>query len=439
MPPTDVKPLSTESPRARPSAATRSEGFTAPVLLLTGICAVVYFLDGVIHSILGPLAPEMARSLQLSNTQLGPIFSANLVGQCIGLVVLPLLSGRAGQRAVVLVCLAGFGLAQAGTALADGPIGLFVWRLVTGIFLGGCLPSCLALVTAAAPPKRRGLAIMMLFTGYGLGATVAGLVATAFAELGGWRMSMVAVGGVCIVAAIFAWVWLREIPSPERAGARSGDAATERPNALLILSPRYLAGTLMLWLLFISMLTISYCLNSWLPTLLVEVGRSERFAAMSVSVFSLGGIISALGVGVLIDRLGAMRTLVSFLTVSTVMLFVIGQVLASASAELLMALLVVCGFFILGAYGGVNVVLASFYPDYLRAVGIGWTKSVGRIGTLVAPILIGAGLSAGIAETTIMSLFALPAALSVLSLVAIAVFSRSQNSIRSRATTTGPE
>jgi MFS family permease len=397
---------------------------SAPVLLLTGICALVYFLDGLIHSVLGPLAPEMARALQLTNTQLGPIFSANLVGQCIGLVVFPLLAGRAGQRTVVLTCLAGFGLAQAATALANGPVSLVVWRLITGVFLGGCLPSCLALVAAAAPPTRRGLAIMILFTGYGLGATVAGLVATGFSGLGGWRMAMVAVGAACLVTAVFAWMWLREIPSGDAdAAPRPGEPAG-KTNALLILSPRYLAGTLMLWLLFISMLTISYCLNSWLPTLLVEVGRSERFAAMSVSVFSLGGIIAALGVGMLIDRLGAMRTLVSFLTISTVLLFVIGEVLASASAEVLMGLLVVCGFFILGAYGGINVVLASFYPDSLRAVGIGWTKSVGRIGTLVAPVLIGAGLTAGMAETTIMSLFAVPAALSVVSLIAISMFGR---------------
>jgi MFS transporter, AAHS family, 4-hydroxybenzoate transporter len=401
-----------------------SEGFTAPVLVLTGLCALVYFLDGLIHSVLGPLAPEMARSLQLTSAQLGPIFSANLVGQCVGLIVFPLLSGRAGQRAVVLICLTGFGIAQAATALADGAVALFVWRLITGVFLGGCLPSCLALVTAAAPPRRRGLAIMMLFTGYGLGATVAGLVATAFTRIGGWRMAMVAVGAICIVAAIVSWVWLEE------ASARDGNApaqpavAAGRPNALLILSPRYLVGTLMLWVLFVSMLTISYCLNSWLPILLVEVGRSERFAALSVSVFSLGGIIAALGVGVLIDRFGAMRTLISFLTISTVMLFVIGQVLASASTQVLMGLLVVCGFFILGAYGGINVVLASFYPDSLRAVGIGWTKSVGRVGTLMAPVLIGTGLSAGMAETTIMSLFALPAALSVLSLVVIAMRAR---------------
>src|SRR4029453_9459665 len=109
----------------------------------------------------------------------------------IGLVAFPILAGRTGQRTIVLVCLAGFGIAQAATALADGPVGLFNWRLITGVFLGGCLPSCLALVAAAAPPARRGLAIMMLFTGYGLGATVAGLIATGFAEIGGWRMSMV--------------------------------------------------------------------------------------------------------------------------------------------------------------------------------------------------------------------------------------------------------
>jgi hypothetical protein len=89
-----------------------------------------------------------------------------------------------------------------------------------------------------------------------------------------------------------------------------------------------------------------------------------------------------------------------------------------------MALLIACGFFVLSAYGGVNVVLASFYPTALRAVGIGWAKSIGRLGTLVAPVLIGAGLSAGIAETTIMSLFALPASLAVVSLVVIAVGSR---------------
>jgi MFS family permease len=393
-------------------------GFTAPILALIGLCALVYFLDGLIHSVLGPLAPEIARSLHLGNTELGPIFSANLAGQCIGLIVFPIFAGRAGQRAVVLVSLVGFGLAQSATALSSGAASLFVWRLITGVFLGGCLPSCLALVTAAAPEQRRGLAIMLLFTGYGLGATVAGLVAPAFTNFGGWRAASIAIGAICVVTAVFAWLWLEETPSGD--GPRD-DIAAGRSSALLLFSPRYLVGTLMLWLLFVCMLTISYCLNSWLPTLLVEVGRDERVAALSVSIFSLGGIIAALGVGLLIDRLGALRTLIAFLLISTMLLFVIGQVLATASTAVLLVLLVVCGFFVLGAYGGVNVVLASFYPAHLRAAGIGWTKSVGRIGTLVAPVLIGAGLNVGMADSVIMSMFAVPAALAVVSLAVIAL------------------
>jgi MFS family permease len=277
-------------------------------------------------------------------------------------------------------------------------------------------------VTAAAPPARRGFAIMVLFTGYGLGATLAGVVATSFTHLGGWRMSMVVVGAACLATTVLGILFMREPPAP-------ADSATFREapgddHPLQILAPRYLAGTLMLWLLFISMLTISYCLTSWLPTLLVEVGRDARFAALSISIFSLGGIVSALGVGLLIDRWGALRTLTSFLCIAAVLLFGIGQVLASASPAVLMALLAACGFFCLGAYGGVNVVLATYYPAGLRATGIGWTKSISRLGTLVAPVLIGSALTAGMAETTIMSLFALPAAMAALSLVVIASIQR---------------
>jgi MFS family permease len=398
------------------------ERLSAPVLTLIGISSLIYFLDGLIHSILGPLAPDLARSLALSNTELGPIFSANLLGQCIGLVVFPLFASRIGQRAVVLVSVVGFGLGQCLSALSTGATDLFVWRLITGVFLGGCLPSCLALVTSEAPAARRGVAIMALFMGYGLGATVAGLIVAAFADLGGWRTVMVVVGAGCFATAVIAWFWLRP-PARDASGENEPGAAAA--GAFGIVSRRYIVGTLMLWLLFIAMLTISYCLNSWLPILLVEVGRDESLAAISVSIFSFGGIVAALGIGLLIDRFGAMRTLISFVVISAVLLYIVGGVLASSSTELLLVLLGACGFFVLGAYGGVNVVLASFYPEALRAVGIGWAKSVGRIGTVIAPVLIGIALSAGVAETTVMSLFALPALVAAGSLAVIALSARS--------------
>jgi MFS family permease len=399
----------------RPLRQPQDERFGKPALVTVGIATLIYFLDGLIHSILGPLAPDIARSLALGNGELGPIFSANLAGQCIGLVVFPVLAGRFGHRLPVILAVLGFGAMQSASALAWDATSLFALRLATGIFLGGCLPSCLAMVTAVAPTGKRGLAITTLFTGYGAGATAAGVTAAAF---GDWRAATVAVGVVSIVAGVVAWLWLREPPArvDEADGANEGGGVLA---VLRLLAPRYLFGTLILWLLWIAMLTISYCLNSWLPIMLVESGRDESYATLSVSIFSFGGIVAALGVGLLIDRLGATRVLVAFTLLAAIVLFAIGQTMATAPLTVLTPLLAAGGFFSLGAYGGVNVVLAGYYPDALRATGIGWAKSVGRIGTVIAPILIGFGLEAGFAATAVMSLFAVPALIAAFALVAI--------------------
>jgi hypothetical protein len=98
-----------------------------------------------------------------------------------------------------------------------------------------------------------------------------------------------------------------------------------------------------------------------------------------------------------------MPVLIAFLAAAATALFATGQVIATASQQTLALLLGAAGFFSLGAYGGVNVVLAGFYPDTLRATGIGWAKSVGRLGTVIAPILIGFALAAGMSSTLCQS------------------------------------
>ncbi|MCW2390130.1 MFS family permease [Sphingobium sp. B11D3B] len=381
---------------------------------------MVYFLDGLVHTIMGPLAPEFAPMLGLGDADLGPIFSANLIGQCIGLIAFPPLATKFGDRWTVGLTLAGFGAAQALTGLANSAEQLFWMRLITGVLLGGCLPSCLAIVTAAAPVQRRGLAITSLFTGYGLGATIAGIVAIAFTGLGGWRVAMGAVGLLCLATSVITILVLRDAEDV----APQSHAPQPRANPLNLLAPDYRLGTLMLWLVFIAMLTVSYCLSSWLPVLLVRLGYAPAFAALALSIFSFGGIAAALCMGLLIDRYGAFRVLVSSLLIAAALFFVAGQIVGASSALVLQLVLAACGFFALGAYGGVNVILASFYPPRLRSTGIGWAKSVGRIGTVAAPVLIGAQLEAGIAESTILASFAVPAIAAAIALTAMKVFKR---------------
>lgn len=392
---------------------------TQPTFRLATIlaCSLVYLFDGLIHTILGPLAPAIAANMQLTPAQLGPIFSANLIGQCLGLMTVPLLVNRLGHRKITLFTLLGFGVFELLIGFAQNFSQLFFLCVTTGFFLGGCLPSCLAIVTLSAPPEKRGFAVTMLFTGYGTGAMVAGLVSSAFAASGAWRAASILVGVFCILAVLCARPFLVEPP-------KGLQAAAPTPNALAqffaIFARTRVTGTLMLWLLWVSMLTINYCLFSWLPSMLVAVGREPSLAATSISIFSFGGIVAALGVGLLIDRFGAIRVLISFLVLAGISLFAVGQVLATASTTLLLVLLGFGGFFFLGAYGGVNVVLTSFYPDWLRAIGIGWTKTVSRAGTILAPILIGFALSAGVAQETVMSWSLVPILLSVVALAVIA-------------------
>ena len=404
---------------------TRQPAISAATLVIVATCALVYFLDGLVHTIMGPLAPEFAPALGIGSAALGPIFSANLIGQCIGLVALPPVAARFGDRWTVGLTLAGFGIAQAATGLAGSGTDLFWMRLVTGIFLGGCLPSCLAMVTAAVPLQRRGLAVTALFTGYGFGAAMAGMAAVAFVGLGGWRMAMAAIGILCVGSAVVALVFLRDVVDPEA----SADDLQASANPLSLLSPVYRLGTLMLWLVFIAMLTISYCLSSWLPVLLVRMGYDPTFAAVALSIFSFGGIAAALCVGLMIDRFGAQRVIVACMLISAMLFLATGQIIGTSSPRVLQAMLALCGFFALGAYAGVNVILAGFYPYRLRSTGIGWAKSIGRIGTVAAPMLIGLQLQAGIAEATILGSFAVPAVIAAIALMAMKVFNRTGNAI----------
>jgi AAHS family 4-hydroxybenzoate transporter-like MFS transporter len=409
--------MSSEAPTLAGRPARTFLGLEGQVLLLVGVCSLTFFLDCLIPALMGPLAAPIAKSLSLSRTELGAIFSANLVGQCLGLMTIPLLARRVGHRAIILWTTLGFGLSQTLTMFVVDRDTLVASRFITGVFLGGALPSCVAAVTQGTPPARRGIATMLLFTAFGLGGAVAGFLASLFVEGGDWRYAFGYTGGACLVAVLVSWRWLKEPPSEPEPARDSRPAGSRR--LMEIISPPLLGGTLLLWLMFVCALTIYYCLSSWLPTLLVDIGRSPKLSAYAIGSYTSGGVIAGLLIGPLIDRFGAHRILSLFFAIAAVLLFIIGRSIESLGDTPLLVLLATCGFFMLGAYGGLNVVLAAYYPPDLRAVGVGWAKSVGRLGTILPPVAIGYGLSQGMGAQTIVSAFAVPAFLVMAALLLI--------------------
>ena len=381
---------------------------------VVALCAIVYFLDGLLPAMLGPLAPSIAKSLELGPGELGPVFSATIVGQSIGLVTMPIAARYIGHKSVIVLAVLGFGFMQAATYYAQSQEFLIAVRIIEGFFIGGGYPSCMVLVAAIVPQQRRGLAIMLLFAGLGLGSTMAGVVSRWFVADELWRIAFLVTGLIAMIMAVIVWRFLSAdvTDTPE-------DPHKEPLRLRDIGRPPLLWGTLLLWTLYICSFTIFYCMTYWLPSLLVGMGRSPEVSAYAAASFNFGGLLALLIVGLLIDRYGAIRVLSIAYLLAAVLLFFDGRYIEQLSAPSLLVLLATSGFFMLGGYAGINVVLVNYYPPELRGFGAGWAKSAGRIGTISTPVLIGIALQGGIAEQTVLSSFAVPAAMAVAALWAI--------------------
>jgi AAHS family 4-hydroxybenzoate transporter-like MFS transporter len=64
-----------------------------------------------------------------------------------------------------------------------------------------------------------------------------------------------------------------------------------------------------------------------------------------------------------------------------------------ANFQLLMAITFVLGITVQGAQGGLNVLAAMYYPTSIRSTGVGWALGIGRIGSIVGPLIGGAMLA----------------------------------------------
>ena len=86
------------------------------------------------------------------------------------------------------------------------------------------------------------------------------------------------------------------------------------------------------------------------------------------------------------NRWGAFPVLLAEFLCTTLL---IASLAYSTSFSLMMTVTFVLGFVVQGAQGGLSAVAATFYPISIRSTGIGWCLGVGRIGSIVGPILGG--------------------------------------------------
>jgi AAHS family 4-hydroxybenzoate transporter-like MFS transporter len=153
------------------------------------------------------------------------------------------------------------------------------------------------------------------------------------------------------------------------------------------------AGTILLWLPYFMNLLLIYFTGSWLPALLKQEGMSVSAASTATAFISLGGVFGCVVEGHLIKWRGSGAILFAEYAVAGLFLALLAMMSVPYFVVLLFTFTV--GFMIIGAQGGLNALAASFYPTSMRSTGVGWALGIGRIGSIIGPLLGGMFLSFG--------------------------------------------
>ncbi len=388
-------------------------------VLVAVACGAIAFMDGYDVQTVGFVAPALSADLQIPRAALGPLFSSGLFGMVIGAVTFGPLADRFGRKPILLACTLIFGGMSLITSTANSLSALVIFRLLTGFGLGGALPNTVALTSEFTPTKHRATAITTMLCGFSIGAAAGGIVAAGLISSFGWR-SVFVVGGVVplLIAVLSAFLLPESIrflllkgDSKNRVagylsqiapGAIQGDRLTyevdEQKAGTFVVKELFMAGrakvTLLLWICFFMNLLVIFFLNSWLPTVMTDAGIKLENAIMIAALFQIAGGIGAVILGRIFDktRLSSFKVLALVYLGAAATTVLIGQ--SGTSMVALVFAVSAAGFCVTGGQSASNAVAAGFYPTAIRSTGVGWCLGIGRVGSIVGPILGGALLLA---------------------------------------------
>ncbi|HUC18334.1 MAG TPA: MFS transporter [Acetobacteraceae bacterium] len=409
-------------------------GLQKRVILL---CGLVALLDGFDVLAIGLAAPAMGAALHIAPGRFGVVFSAALLGLMLGAFALGPLADRFGRKSLLIGSTLLFGVFTLCTAGSSSLQQVLLFRFLAGLGLGGAMPGFISLAAEFTPRARRGTVVGLLFTGFPLGGVIVGLAGTRLIGAFGWP-SLFYIGGVLPLALVP--VLLLALPDSigflvTRAAAqqkirdlivRIAPALHIPPAARFMVDDPKLPGigvghlftqgrargTALIWACYFVTFLMLLTIGTWTPTLLRGAGIGATGAALAVAVFAVGSVFGTPLGGFLVGRFTAPLVLPVLLVGSALALGALGCVIPSV--PWMIALQVLVGFFLGAASSGLIALAASFYPLTIRSTGVGWSMGLGRLGSFVGPLAIGALVAAGWLAGSIFAALGAPALLAAL-------------------------
>ncbi len=389
-----------------------------PQIVAIALCVLLNALDGFDVLSISFASPGIAKEWGVDRAALGIVLSMELIGMMAGSIGLGALCDRIGRRPTILGCLAIMGSGMAMAMHARNIEMLSVFRLFTGIGIGGMLAATNAVTAEFANARRRNMAIAIMAGGYPVGAIVGGSISSMmFAAGHDWR-SVFALGAVATAMCIpLTWFLLPEtisflvhkrrpdaldrvnavmrrlghavvdtLPAPVAGGARGGIGQLFRPGLAAI--------TILLTLAYFAHILTFYFILKWTPKIVVDMGFSPSSAGGVLVWANIGGATGSLVLSLLTQRFPVRWLSIGAMLLSTVMVAGFGH--APANIATLSLIVAFAGFCTNGAIVGLYAMIAQSFPTALRASGTGFAIGVGRGGAALSPIVAGFMFQGGI-------------------------------------------
>jgi AAHS family 4-hydroxybenzoate transporter-like MFS transporter len=388
------------------------------------ILSIFLMLDGLDLALLGLLAPDLAAEFSLDPAQVGLLLGSQQVGVAIAGILGGAAGDRFGRRTIIAGSVALFGLFTVIAAFASSA-GIFVIaRTVAGLGLGALSPNVASYLTETLPLAWRGRLTAGAFVAIAVGAILSTVLVKGLGDVLDWRSLFFICGAIpvmliplilFIIPESPIWMATRRRPAGAIAAAlnrltgerrftsetkfiAAGEqdvareaTAARRTNFLASIPLR---DTIALWCIIFALQFLGAGMTHMGPTVLAANGLDIAHAAQMMLWYNLAGLAGALIAAWLLPLLGSLRL---YLALSIVMLasFLIlyAMLVARISGPALGYPVAMCGFAVTGLSLIGFPLAAAVYPTENRATGVGAAAGVGRVGSVVAPAMIGLWMS----------------------------------------------
>ncbi|MBW1816817.1 MAG: MFS transporter [Deltaproteobacteria bacterium] len=359
--------------------------------VILGTCFFNLFVNYSIRLGYGLVLPEMIRDLGLSRTAGGTIYNAYLFSYLTLTPLSGFLTDRLGGRRVITVGALILGIGVLFMGAADSMWTACLAYAIAGIGATGMWTPIITIVQRWFASHRRGLALGILSTGYGLGFAAMGALFPFIVHQFSWRHSWYFLGMGALVMVAANALLLRS--DPETLGIDPWGERSRAPEGLddarLQASPfrvRAVFGNRRFWFIGASYFSISYCLYG-ITTFMVDYARYQlgvplEKASLLATVHGACQVIGVLTILPLSDYLGRRKTII--LSNACIACCLAGIVLGGHSTGVLFFLVGVLAMFYGATFPIYGACAGDYFPKEVMGTVMGlWTPFYGLGAVLV--------------------------------------------------------